>query len=217
MPWDRHWAVTHEQSKFDGTGWAMCRNFMIGSRGPKLAGIWSQLDETAGTITLRHKDIGEITFNPDEDVDAFLTWVAPLCPPNRAMPKDIVKAEGRGMTDSDYPTISIANRASHGAVAGAMGGSLEMERWRANIWLDGLEPWDEMSWVGKTVRIGTAELEIREPIVRCLATAANPVTGVRDADTLGALNTTFGHQFFGVYGVVVKDGQVAIGDQAQVL
>ncbi len=217
MPWDRHWAVTHEQTKFDGSGWFMCRNFMIGSRGPKLTGIWSEFDETSGMITLRHQDCGEITFDPNGDDAAFLKWVAPLCPTDRAMPKAIVKAEGIGMTDSDYQTISIANRASHDAVTNAIGHPLEMERWRANVWLDGLDAWEEMSWVGKTVRIGGVEFEIREPIVRCLATASNPVTGVRDADTIGTLNNTFGHQHFGVYGVVTKAGHVALGDQAQVL
>lgn len=217
MPWDRHWAVTHEQTKFDGSGWFYCRNFMIGSRAPKLVGIWAEFDDVSGTITLRHQDCGEITFNPDQDDAAFLAWVAPLCPADRAAPKAIVKAEGRGMTDSEIPSVSVTNRSSHEAVESAIGHPLEMERWRANIWLDGIDAWDELDWVGKKIRIGEAELEVREPIVRCLATATNPVTGVRDTDTLGALKNTFGHQHFGVYAVVTKDGHVALGDQAQVL
>ena len=217
MPWDRHWAVTHDQTKFDGSGWSYCRNFMIGSRAPKLAGIWAELDENTGLITLRHQDCGEITFNPDQDDATFLEWVSPLCPSDRAAPSAIVKAEGRGMTDSKFPSISIANTASHQAVEGAIGHPLEMERWRANIWLDGVSAWDELDWIGKKIRIGEAELEVCEPIVRCLATAANPVTGVRDADTLGTLKNTFGHQHFGVNAIVRKDGHVALGDQAQVL
>lgn len=217
MPWDRHWAVTHEQTKFDGSGWVMCRNFMIGSRNPKLTGIWSEFDEKSGMITLRHQDCGEVTFNPDDDDTAFLDWVAPLCSTDRAAPKAIVKARDRGMTDSPFASISIANRQSHEAVAHAIGHPFEIERWRANIWLDGVDAWDERSWIGKSIRIGDVELEIREPIVRCLATAGNPVTGVRDADTIGTLNNTFGHQHFGVYGVVTKAGHVALGDQAQVL
>ncbi|MCF2872914.1 MOSC domain-containing protein [Octadecabacter sp. G9-8] len=217
MPWDRHWAVTHDTTKFDGTGWAHCRNFMIGSRTPALAGIWAQLDESAGTITLRHHDIGSVSFDPDGDTSAFLDWVAPLCPPNRVAPKAIVKADGRGMTDSPFASISIMNRASHKAVEAAMGQSLEQERWRANIWLDGIDAWNELDWMGKTIRVGEAEFEIREPCVRCMHTAANPVTGHRDADTLGTLKTSFGHTNFGVYATVVKSGHVAIGDQAQVL
>lgn len=216
MPWDRHWAVTHGRSKFDGSGWAMCRNFMIGNLTPKLAGIWAELDDASGMITLRHQDCGDVTFDPDRDTEAFLAWVAPLCPPDRDTPTAIVKADGRGMTDSDYASVSIANRASHEAVQSKIGHALKQERWRANIWLDGLDAWDEANWVGKTIRIGTAEFEVRESIERCMATASNPTTGVRDADTLGALRS-FDHQTFGVYAVVTKNGHVALGDQAEVL
>ncbi|MGJ8611504.1 MAG: MOSC domain-containing protein [Octadecabacter sp.] len=217
MPWDRHWAVIHDVSTYDGVGWARGQNFMIGARTPKLAGIWAELDEASGKITLRHVDNGSITFNPDTDIDVFLNWVAPLCPADRAVPTGIVSADGRGMTDTDYPTVSIMTRASHAAVETAMGQSLELERWRGNIWLDGPGPCEEFEWIGKTIRIGTAELEIREPIKRCMHTAANPVTGERDADTLGTLKSTFGHHNFGVYAVVTQDGHVALGDQAQVL
>lgn len=217
MPWDRHWAVTHEATKFDGAGWAHCRNFMIGARTPSLAGIWADFDEASGQITLRHQDIGSVTFNPEDDYSAFLNWVAPLCPPDRADPKGIVKAEGRGMTDSAIASVSIMNRASHISVESAMGHPLEMERWRANIWLDDVDAWDELSWIGQTIRIGTAEFEIRETCVRCMLTAANPVTGLRDVDTLAALQNSFGHKNFGVYAVVTKDGRVACGDTCEVL
>ncbi|SMX39589.1 MOSC domain-containing protein [Octadecabacter ascidiaceicola] len=217
LPWDRHWAVTHDLTKFDGSGWVMCRNFMIGSRTPNLAGIWAELDEATGQITLRHQDLGAITFNPNEDAPAFLDWVAPLCPTGRAVPTGIVSVEGRGMTDSDYPSVSIMTRSSHAAVEDAIGQPLEHERWRGNIWLNGTQPFEEFDWIGKTIRIGTAELEIREPIERCMHTASNPVTGERDADTLGTLNSKFGHQNFGVYAVVTKDGHVALSDQAEVL
>lgn len=216
MPWDRHWAVTHDATKFDGTHWAHCRNFMIGARTPGLAGIWAEFDETKGEITLRHQDRGSVTFDPDGDIAAFLDWVAPLCPPERAEPVGLVKGE-RGMTDSDFASVSIMNRASHAAVEAAIGHPLEMERWRANIWVDGVEAWDELGWIGKTVRIGEAEFEIREPCVRCMLTATNPITGLRDADTLGTLQNTFGHKHFGVYAAVTKSGHVACGDTCEVL
>lgn len=217
MPWDRHWAVAHDASKFDGSSWAHCRNFMIGARTPSLVGIWAAFDEANHTITLRHLDLGDITFDPDGDTSAFLAWVAPLCPPERVMPHAVVKATDRGMTDSEIPSVSIMNRASHSAVEAAVGNSLAQERWRANIWLDGVDAWDELRWVGKTLRIGTAEFEVREVCERCLLTATDPVTGIRDVDTLGTLQNSFGHKNFGVYAVVTKDGHVACGDTCEVL
>ncbi|PVA06465.1 MOSC domain-containing protein [Thalassorhabdomicrobium marinisediminis] len=217
LPWDRHWAVVHERTKFDGENWAMCRNFMIGTLTPTLAGIWAELDEATGRLTLRHQDIGSVTFDPDTEEHLFLDWVTPLCPPERDMPAAIVKAEGRGMTDSAFPSISLMNRTSHAAVEQAHGAPLEQERWRGNIWLDGLAPWAEEQWIGKTIRIGGATLEVREPIRRCLHTAANPASGDRDVDTISVLKTGFGHQNFGVYAVVTQDGPVAVGDAAEVL
>ena len=61
-----------------------------------------------------------------------------------------------------------------------------MERFRGNVWLDGLEPWAEFDLVGRDIRVGAATLRVRERITRCKATTVNPETGRIDADTLGA-------------------------------
>ncbi|NNE52867.1 MAG: MOSC domain-containing protein [Sulfitobacter sp.] len=219
MPWDRTWAVTHEASKANaqGTEWVSCHNFMIGTRTPGLAGLWARLDEAARTITLTHQDLGELTFAPDdaEGQAAFLKWIAPLCPENRARPTGIVSAGQRGMTDSAFPSISIMTTASHNAVAQAMGGFLEPERWRGNIWIEGAAPWEEFDWMGEEIRIGGALLRVEEPIERCAHTTANPHTGARDADTTGTLERSFGHLNFGVYARVIEGGTVCLGDEAK--
>ncbi len=219
MPWDRHWAVTHDLTKHDGSDWSSCRNFMIGARTPQLAGIWAKLHEDSGAVELRHADLGEITFRPDSEAGAvqFMNWVEPLTRASSVKPAAIVKSGGRGMTDTPFASISIMNHASHAAVAAVTGDDLEVERWRGNIWLEGLAPWAEFDWVGHQVQIGEARLAIRDRVERCLHTAANPVTGTRDVDTLGALNGTFGHQDFGIYAEVVTGGRVALGDDVKVL
>lgn len=71
--------------------------------------------------------------------------------------------------------------------------------------------------MGKTLRIGEAKFKVRERVVRCMHTTANPVTGMRDQDTLGALEAGWGHKDFGVYAEVIKGGQIALGDTAEVL
>ena len=218
MPWDRTWAVTHEATQHSAkTGdWASCHNFQIGTRIPALAGIWAVLDEDARRITLQHRDLGSLGFHPDraEDQSRFLDWIAPLCPENRSRPTGIVTAATRGMTDSDYPSISIMTTASHRAVAAPLGGALEPERWRGNIWIDGTAPWEEFDWIGHEITIGGARLRVEEPIERCAHTTANPLTGQRDADTLGTLERSFGHQNFGVYARVIEGGTVRLGDSA---
>jgi uncharacterized protein YcbX len=221
MPLDRHWAVAHDKSKFDATApaWTHCRNFMIGASTPALAGIWAHYDAFSKTMHLRHADLGEISFDPDTPADAarFLAWVTPLCPEGGFQPTAIVKAPEQGMTDTNYPTVSIMTKASHAAVEHTLGHPLEAERWRGNIWLDGAGAWEEMSWTGKTLRIGGAILEVQEPIGRCKHTVANPATGQRDVDTLAALRDGWGHQDFGVYATVKQGGNIALKDKIEVI
>jgi uncharacterized protein YcbX len=113
--------------------------------------------------------------------------------------------------------VSILSLASLRDLSARMQHDLSPHRWRGNLWLDGLEPWEEWGWIGRTIRIGEAELRVEERITRCRATSADPLTGVIDADTLGGLKAAFGHQDFGVYAVVTKAGRIATGDPAVVL
>lgn len=216
MPFDRHWAVAHDASKADGTAWVACQNFSRGSKAPNLMAIDATLDEGTNRLTLSHPDRPDLTFDPDHDQAVFLDWVRPLVPSDRALPDRILKLPKRGFTDSDYATISLCNSASHTAVSKKVGKDLSPLRWRGNIWFEGATPWQEMDWFGKEIALGGATLRVREPIVRCLATTANPKTGQRDTDILGILNGTWDHQNFGIYAEVIKGGPVALGDSLTV-
>lgn len=219
LPWDRRWAVAHDAAKIDEGQWSPCQNFSRGSKAPKLMAINARLDTDRGALTLTHPDRPAITFSPDVSTDAarFLDWVTPLCPADRALPARLYSIPVRGMTDTDYPSVSILNLASNQALGAALGTELSPLRWRGNFWIDGLPPFAETDLVGRTVRLGTARIEIVEPIERCLATTANPATGERDADTLGALRSLHGHQNFGLYGRVIEGGLVRQGDLFEVL
>ncbi len=221
MPFDRTWAVMHDASKFEAgaPAWVKCANFMIGTSTPALAGIWAKLDEASGSITLTHQVLGEIRFNPDDPADAerFIDWVSPLCAATTRHPIGMAKVPERGMTDTDFPSVSIMTTASHKAVEEQIGRPLETTRWRGNIWLDGTTAWQEMDWLGKTLRIGEAMLELIEPINRCKHTMANPYSGARDADTLATLRNGWGHQNFGVYAKVIQSGRITLNDKVEVI
>jgi uncharacterized protein YcbX len=214
LPFDRHWAVAHEAAKLTG-GWVPCANFARGAKAPTLMAMTSVLDEATHIVTLRHPDRPDLTFRPDDaaDLPRFLDWIAPLAPPDRAQPKRLVSV-GRGMTDSEFPSVAILSLASLADLSDRMGHDLSIHRWRGNLWLDGLDPWKEWGWIGRTIRIGEAELRIEERITRCRATSADPLTGVIDADTLGGLQSAYGHQDFGVYATVTRGGAIATGDTA---
>ena len=137
LPWDRHWAVAHGAARLE-PGWNCCVNFARGAKAPELMAITSTLDEATRTVTLHHPRRGDITFCPDDALDAarFLDWVAPLNPPERALPAQIVTA-GRGMTDSAFPSISILNRATLADLSAKIGQDLSPHRFRGNLWIAG--------------------------------------------------------------------------------
>jgi uncharacterized protein YcbX len=216
MPWDRVWAIAHEAARLPpGGGWAPCANFSRGAKSFELMAIRAATDEARGRVTLTHPRREPITVDPDDPDDAarLVAWVRPLANPDRAMPARVVRA-GRGMTDSTFPSISILSTASLAALGARLGKPLAMERFRGNVWLDGLAPFAEFDLVGRDIRIGGASLRVRERITRCKATTVDPATGVSDADTLAGLRAGWGHEDFGVYAEVTAGGRVALGDAA---
>ena len=212
LPFDREWAVAHEAAKLV-PGWNPCMNFTRGAKAPALMAVTARLDEAARRVTLAHPEAGEITVAPDEAADQtrLLAWADPLIPPGRARPASVVRA-GVAMTDSDYPTVSVLSLASLRALSERMGMDLSIHRWRANLWLDGAEPWAEWDWIGKRFSVGDAILEVVERITRCTATTVDPETGKVDGNTLSALETGYGHQDFGIYARVVEAGTIALND-----
>ena len=219
MPGDRRWAVPHAAARIEGTGWAPCRNFGRGAGAPALMAIKARWDEVAGRMTLTHPDRPDLDFDPDAEGARFVDWAAPLYPEGRPAPVALIRAEGQGMTDAPAPWLSVHSLASLRAVEAETGQTLSPHRWRGNLWLDGPAAWEEDEWIGRRLRVGAAVLEMREPIFRCRATEANPETGLRDADTLGALARLRGEgeTRFGVHAEVVDGGEVAVGDRAVLL
>ena len=84
------------------------------------------------------------------------------------------------------------------------------------MWIDGCKPWDEHKWIGKSLKIGSVAFKIKEEIVRCLATTANPVSGKRDIDTLGTLEI-MGQDDFTVAAIATSSGRIKSGDTVEVI
>jgi hypothetical protein len=80
--------------------------------------------------------------------------------------------------------------------------------------IDGVAAWQEQSWVGRAVRIGAVEFDTVVPKVRCLATHANPVSGVRDLEVMQTLVRAFSQQqpTFGVGMLSRAGGEIRVGD-----
>lgn len=101
---------------------------------------------------------------------------------------------GDGVTSrfQDRPQgyVSVHTRASVTALGDALGLGIDDRRFRSNVVVDDADAWSELEWTDR-VRIGRLAFRTAGPIVRCLATHANPDTGERDAKVLTTLTGSF--------------------------
>ena len=117
------------------------------------------------------------------------------------------------MTDSDYPSISLCNLASHRAVEKSWASHCPTCAGAATSGLTD-RPWEEFDWIGQDVPIGERSPACEGADRTVPSHHCKPETGKRDADTLASLNT-WDHQNFGVYAEVVKRSR-SVGDRAEV-
>jgi uncharacterized protein YcbX len=217
LPFDRLWAVAHDNAKLSG-GWGVKANFLRGVTEPALMAVTARLDEAAGQLALDHPEAGQIVIRPDvvSETAILLDWLSRLWPADLPAPTGIYRTPETHLTDVPDPWVSINSHATLRAVGERAGAELSMHRWRGNLWIDGWAPWEEFDLVGRTLRVGSATLEVKERITRCKATMANPETGRRDVDTLATLRT-WGHQDFGVYAAITGGGTIRTGDAVEIL
>lgn len=213
MPWDRVWAVCHGSSQFDADKpeWVRARNFVTQTFVPNLAQIEVSVDENTGTLNLAHPDAEPIEVDPEQDPQALCDWLLPLAKDQRPGPYRVARLADAAFTDFPGTHLAINNLASLKALEQAAGMSLHRTRFRGNLWLDGLAPWEEFEWLGREIEVGGARLKITDRVKRCNATTANPASGLRDMDVPALLVEKWGHQDFGVYAEVIGSGTVQTG------
>jgi uncharacterized protein YcbX len=218
FPFDRVWAVAHAAARLaEPLTWAPKLQFLRGWASAELMAVSCTSEPEARMVTLSHPRCDTASFRPDDPADAarLIDWLRTLWPENRPEPARVVSLPGQAFTDQNQPLVSINSVASLADLSARMGSDLSMHRFRGNIWVDGWEPWAELDLIGREITVGAARLRVEEPIGRCRATGANPVSGVQDADTMAALDTHFGHTDFGVFARVIGSGTVAIGDEVR--
>jgi uncharacterized protein YcbX len=115
---------------------------------------------------------------------------------------------GVNFDDSDLLVVNLATVAAFALDAGI---DIDRRRFRANLYLDGLEPEEEVRWVGRRIRAGSAELEVVKRCVRCVVITRDPETTVASPELLRVLTQT-SDTSMGVYCRVLTPGVVAVGD-----
>jgi uncharacterized protein YcbX len=164
---------------------------------PALAALRTSYDDS--TRRIRIEQGGEVLVEAGLDVDGraaltdAITEFVLATPEAKKLGRPgrlplVLVGDGETSRFQDRPQgyVSVHSRASVDALGDALGLPIDDRRFRSNVVIDCVDAWDELDWSGE-VRIGEVAFRAAGPIVRCLATHANPDTGIRDAKVLTTL------------------------------
>lgn len=124
----------------------------------------------------------------------------------------VTLAREQDETHFDDGPVSLLGVASVTAVADAQDQEVDAVRFRANILIDSGGRFEEDSWLGRKVRIGTAVIRVTAVLPRCVMvdmSAADLASQHGNLWAVGRLNA--GH--LGVVADVVQPGWLGLGDE----
>src|SRR6202790_2808508 len=114
----------------------------------------------------------------------------------------------------DVAPVSLISRQTVARIAEESGTKENSWSFRPNLLLELKEtsPYDELQWVGKTLRIGSAaRIAITEVDQRCVMITLDPATGESSPEILKCVVPKHG-QSAGIYATVLTPGEVRPGD-----
>lgn len=149
---------------------------------------------------------------------ARLRWDDPALPGALAADLDRAVALQRDAAGhQDRPrTVLVTTEATRAAVEQALGGTLDLRRFRTNIHLELDAPaFAEEDWEGRRLIIGDAEIELLDPCERCVIPTRDPDTQQKWADLLRWL-TREHRGLFGVNARPLNAARIRVDDQVRV-
>lgn len=220
LPHDRRFAIAHGSARVDREApqWMSKTNFFMLMRDEKLALLRASFDPESSKLTIERAGKQVVSADPADPLGRTLLagfFSGYLGATARGAPK-LLEAQGHMFSDIPEKQISIVNLASVRDLERVVRKPVDPLRFRANLYIDGAPPWDELTWAGRGVRIGSAALRVEKPIGRCAATNVDPRTAERDLNIPRALQAGFGHAHMGIYATVTEAGDVAQGDEVSV-
>lgn len=216
IPFDRAYAIENGPGRFDPLEPRHVPkiNFLMLMRDERLATLRTSFDDATQTLAI-HRDGGQVATGQlntpigRQLIEQFLSsyFTSEL----RGRPR-IVQAPGHSFSDVPMKCLHIVNLASVRDLERASRRPVDPLRFRANIYIDGIEPWAEFSWIGKNITAGNVTLHIVSRTQRCDATNVDPETAARDMSIPSLLQRQWGHTDFGIYARVENAGTLTSGD-----
>jgi uncharacterized protein YcbX len=232
---DRLYAIENGPSGFDpaSPSYLSKTHFLMLMKNERLASLRTTFDQETHLLTIEAPTLsapaseGELGSEKEGKISGDLrtaagraaieNFFAGYCALELRGPPKILNASGHSFSDVARKVISIINLASVAAIEDMVGAPVNPLRFRGNVYVAGWPAWSELEFVGKRLSIGNAHLKAVKRIVRCAATNVDPDTGSRDLNIPQALMRNLDHADCGIYAEVIEGGEIAAGDQVEIV
>lgn len=224
FPGDRKFGFARPNSGFDPADPMPLpkTKFYMLARDATLALLGTVYDEETGILSLSATDgsgrFDISTVDGKQEASQFLKSYLSL--PDDQTPQ-LHEASPHRFTDVSVDStemmnaVSIINLDSVAVFSTAIGQNVDARRFRGNIHVSGLSPFDELDMIGQEMTVGSVRLKIVQRTSRCPATEVNLKTGERDIRTPRLLREHYGHMDMGVYAQVVRGGVLTVGGSVE--
>ena len=171
------------------------------------------------TLTQDNKDL--ISISTDDQNDRLLLSNR-LMDLERSLIKPIFL-----LKNSDFPfydtshsnnvfnSMSLINLNSIKDFENKINEKIEIQRFRANFYVDGIEAWEERNWIGKIIKINNVSFKVEKNIPRCVAINLKPKTDDNALNLLKSLKKTYNHFDMGIYLTAISDGNIEVGNKIE--
>lgn len=221
FPFDREIALARPYGKYrPGMDHGISKSeFYVLVSEARLAGIRTSVDPETDQLSvyIREHCVLEANLSTDHGRAAVLDFYGRVLD----LPEDVepvfARDAGRKFTDTapnsdrQMNFISLINLATVRDFAQRVGRDIDPLRFRANIYIDGMPPWQEFTLLGREFQLGDVQLRGTKPTGRCAATEVEPGTGHRDIPVPQLLTKTYGHDFMGIYVETLTEGMLRAG------
>jgi uncharacterized protein YcbX len=217
ISWDRAFAIENGSADFDPAAPKHFPKikFLMLMRNERLARLRSRFDDRTTTLSISEdgRELVSANLMTEEGRQAIEDFMRSYMKDDLRGAPRLVHAPGFSHSDAPAKLVSIINLASVRDLEKAIGRPVDPLRFRANVYVDGLEPWEDHEWVGRTLKLGDATLKGVFRIQRCAATNVDPSTAARDMEIPATLQRLWGHMDLGLYTQVVEGGTIRPGDR----
>jgi uncharacterized protein YcbX len=218
IPYDRAYALENGPSTFDPDDpkWTTKNAFLMLMRHERLALLHTAFDTETHTLTIRRDGVvvAQGRLDQEEGKRAIEAFFSEFSVEDLRGPVKILNVPGFSFQDtSTGMVVSVINLASVRDLGEKIGAFVHPLRFRANLYVEDLPAWEEYSWIGRAVTIGSMRLVGSKRIDRCAAVNVDPVTAARDFNLPRKLMQIYDSVDCGIYLKVFEAGEFAVGDE----